>query len=266
MVLIPVTEALPPSVRLVSPTDARHTVFRDTSIQVQVDELTTQVEESGVSMTFNGEAVTPQFARNGSIVTISYDPAGLLDIGGEYPFSVTVADNATPPNSVTLNGTLVPHYLPASPEGMFLIEAEDFNTDGGAFIATANTMPYLGNAYTNLAAVAGVDYVRAGAEVTDGNTYRIGESPNVPMGANAGSVTDPVQVLDLVRGMDADRNITWQMDVNFALGWSGAGHWFNYTRNIPNGTYQCGRRCRLTALQTGNSAPRWTAWLGRQCS
>jgi hypothetical protein len=243
MVLIPVTVPVPPTVRIVSPTDVRHSVFRDTTVRVQVDELTSQVQETGVSMTFDGQAVTPQYTRNGSTVTITYDPPGLLDIGRVYPFTVRVSDNATPANVVNLEGTLVPHYLPGSPAGMFLIEAEDFNTGGGNVQPLANTMPYLGNAYTNLSAVAGTDYLRVGDEPMDGgqlagNVYRIGESPNVPMGANQGSVTDPIQVFDLVRAMDADRNITWQMDVNFALGWAGQGHWFNYTRNIPNGTYQ----------------------------
>jgi hypothetical protein len=242
--LMPTTEAVPPTVQIISPSDVRHTVFRDTTIQVQVDELTSQVEESGISMTFDGQAVTPQFSRNESTVTITYDPPGLLNIGQEYPFSITVEDNATPSNSQTLQGRLVPHYLPASPEGMFLIEAEDFNHGGGNIEAAVNTMPYLGNAYDGLSAVAGTDYIRVGDEPLDGgalagNVYRLDESPNVPMGANnSADVTNPIQVFDLVRAMDADRNVTWQMDVNFALGWSGQGHWFNYTRNIPNGTYQ----------------------------
>lgn len=240
MVLIPVTAAVPPTVRVITPTDVRHSVFRDTAIQVQVDELTSQVQESGVSMTFDGQAVTPQFARNGSTVTITYDPPGLLDIGRSYPFSVTVVDNATPANTVTVDGNLVPHYLPASPEGMFLIEAEDFNTGGGNIEAAVNTMPYLGNAYAGLSAVAGTDYWRADTVADNAGVYRnTNLAPPVPMGGNdSADVTNPIQVFDLVRAMDADRNITWQMDVNFALGWSGQGHWFNYTRNIPNNTYQ----------------------------
>jgi hypothetical protein len=240
MVLIPTTEAIPPTVRVTSPSDIRHSVFRDTTIRVEVQELTTQVQESGVTMTFDGQPVTPQFSRNGSTLTVTYDPPGLLDIGRSYPFSLTVVDNGVPPSSQTVEGALVPHYLPASPSGMFLIEAEDFNTGGGNVQAAANTMPYLGNAYVGLSAVAGTDYLRVGDPVADNaGVYRSAELvPPVPMGGNAGSVTDPVQVFDLVRAMDADRNVTWQMDVNFALGWSGQGHWFNYTRNIPSNTYQ----------------------------
>jgi hypothetical protein len=51
MVLIPTTEAIPPTVRVTSPSDVRHSVFRDTTIRVEVQELTTQVQESGVTMT-----------------------------------------------------------------------------------------------------------------------------------------------------------------------------------------------------------------------
>jgi hypothetical protein len=184
--------------------------------------------------------VTPQFSRNGSTLTVTYDPPGLLDIGRSYPFSVTVADNATPPSSQTVSGTLVPHYLPASPSGMFLIEAEDFNTGGGNVEAAANTMPYLGNAYAGLSAVGGTDYLRVDTVADNAGVYRSAELvPPVPMGANFDAdANDPNSILRRARAMDAERNVTWEMDVNFALGWSGQGHWFNYTRNIPNNTYQ----------------------------
>ena len=241
--LIPTTEAIPPIVTSIQPNLA-HTVFRDNlNIQIQIEEFTTQLDEDSIEMMFDGQAVTPTFVRNGDIVTLTYAHSGLLDIGREHPFSLSFADDAEPPNTDSVTGAVVAHYLPGSPAGMFLIEAEDFNTDGGSVIGAVNTMPYLGNAYTNLSAVAGTDYIRVGAEPLDGtqlagNVYRIGESPNVPMGANAGAVTDPVQVFDLARAMDASGNITWQMDVNFSLGWAGAGHWFNYTRNIPAATYK----------------------------
>jgi hypothetical protein len=240
--LIPVTEAIAPIVKSITPNLA-HTVFRDASFSIEIEEFTTQLDEDSIEMTFDGAPVTPTFNRVGDRVTISFDPPGLLDIGRPYEFSLTYSDDATPANSESISSTLVAHYLPNSPAGMFLIEAEDFNTDGGSVIPAVNTMPYLGNAYTNLSAVAGTDYIRVGDEPLDGgvlagNNYRIGESPNVPMGANQGAVDDPVQVFDLVRAMDANRNVTWQMDVNFSLGWAGTGHWFNYTRNIPSGTYQ----------------------------
>jgi hypothetical protein len=162
-------------------------VFRDTTIRVEVQELTTQVQESGVTMTFDGEPVTPQFSRNGSTLTVTYDPPGLLDIGRSYPFSVTVADNATPPSSQTVSGTLVPHYLPASPSGMFLIEAEDFNTGGGNVEAAANTMPYLGNAYVwslgSGEAPITCEWLTPVAD--NAGVYRSAElAPPVPMGAN----------------------------------------------------------------------------------
>jgi hypothetical protein len=235
--LVPVTGAIPPVVQVIAPANA-HSVFRDAGrVQLRIEEFTTQVNESGISMTFDGQAVTPSFAKLGDIITVTYDHAGLLEIGREYPFSVTITDNATPPNIQTVEGTLLGHYMPASPEGMFLIEAEDFNTDGGNTVAAASTMPYLGNAYAGLSAVAGIDYQRDNVTNNFGIYRNADLNPAVPMGANEGAMDDPIQVYDLVRAMDANRNVTWEMDVNFSLGWAGS-HWFNYTRNIPNGTYQ----------------------------
>jgi hypothetical protein len=106
-------------------------------------------------------------------------------------------------------------------------------------VAGASVMPYLGNAYLGLSAVAGTDYFRTDNEPSGAGIYRNADlNPPVPMGVNAGDVNDPIQVYDLVRAMDAGRNITWQMEANFSLGWAGSGRWFNYTRDIPNGVYQ----------------------------
>jgi hypothetical protein len=234
--LVPVTGAVPPVVQVISPDG--HSVFRDAGrVQLRIEEFTTQVSESGINMTFDGQSVTPAFVKQGDIITVTYDHPGLLDIGREYPFSVTITDNATPPQVQTVQGVVLGHYMPASPAGMFLIEAEDFNTGGGNTVAAASTMPYLGNAYAGLSAVAGIDYQRTSVTNNFGIYRNADLDPAVPMSPNQGAVDDPVQVYDMVRAMDANRNVTWEMDVNFSLGWSGS-HWFNYTRNIPNGTYQ----------------------------
>ena len=31
---------------------------------------------------------------------------------------------------------------------------------------------------------------------------------------------------------------TWTLTANYRLGWAGAGNWYNYTRQIPQGSYQ----------------------------
>ena len=79
-------------------------------------------------------------------------------IAYEFSFRATVV-----PQLQSDSGTLVVNYIPNTPAGALLIEAEDFNTDGGDYLPVANTMPYLGGAYTNLAAVEGIDYQRGRA-------------------------------------------------------------------------------------------------------
>jgi hypothetical protein len=143
----------------------------------------------------------------------------------EFSFRATVV-----PQLQTDSGTLVVNYIPNTPAGAFLIEAEDFNTDGGDSLPVVNTMPYLGNAYDGLAAVEGIDYQRSSV-VPDGNVYRLGETNNVPMGTNTDTNT-----YDVVRSINGGG--TWQVTANYSCGWSGVGNWLNYTRDIPANTYQ----------------------------
>jgi hypothetical protein len=72
-------------------------------------------------------------------------------------------------------------------------------------------MPYLGGAYTNLAAVEGIDYQRASV-VPDGDVYRIGETNNVPMGSNLDTNT-----YDVVRSINTSG--TWEVTANYS--WAG---------------------------------------------
>ena len=43
-----------------------------------------------------------------------------------------------------------------------------------------------------------------------------------------------------VRDLIADGTVTWNIDNNYAVGWSGSppNRWFNYTREIPAGSYE----------------------------
>lgn len=81
-------------------------------------------------------------------------------------------------------------------------------------------MPYLGGAFTGLGGVAEVDYHQQANEPS-ADEYRLGENPNVPMTQNA----------DMQRP-------GWTMTLNYRIGWTDAGDWYNYTRNFPAGTYK----------------------------
>ena len=104
----------------------------------------------------------------------------------------------------------------------FLIEAEDFDFNGGYHQTVTDTMPYYGGAHQGRSATHNVDYARD-FEVPDSDIYRVGEIPNAPM--------IPFQEASaLGRG-------SWTMEVNYRLGWITESTWFNYTRDFPPGQY-----------------------------
>jgi len=105
------------------------------------------------------------------------------------------------------------------PGNTFVIEAEDFNYGGGQTKPIASTMLYLGNAYTNLGAVSGVDY--KDSDGNDSRPYRPTLAPNANMDSGPG---------DLDRG-------GWDLKFNYKIGWIDSGDWFNYTRTFPAGSY-----------------------------
>ncbi|HET6409209.1 MAG TPA: Ig-like domain-containing protein, partial [Chthoniobacteraceae bacterium] len=114
-------------------------------------------------------------------------------------------------------------YNPLVGGGGFAIEAEDFDFDAGEHMPAADFMPYTGGAYEQVGAVHNVDYFRR-VEVLEGDVYRVNESPNVPM-------------LVSQEATNTDRG-TWNVEVNYRLGWVDDGAWMNYTRNFPNGFYR----------------------------
>jgi len=176
---------------------------------VIVDGSTAIVQDS-IQIKINGTAVTPiTKTKAGSETTVTYNqplPANQL-------VTVELLWTDTGPRSSTWSFTTGP-----LPVNTFVIEAEDFNTGGGQTVAIASTMPYTGNAYSNLAAVLDIDYSRNNQ--ADQPNYRIGEVNNVPM--------DPTG--------DVDRG-GWDMTVNYKIGWAGNGHWYDYTRTFPAGSY-----------------------------
>lgn len=145
-------------------------------------------------------------------------PIRVLAAAAGFPYISTVVFKA--------NGQQIGTSVHAPPSGAgqaFAIEAEDFDYDGGKHLPGADVMPYLGGAYDGFSAVHNVDYSRR-IDVTEGNIYRAGESPNVPMFSSPESTNRN-------RG-------TWEIETNFRIGWMDESTWFNYTRNFPAGAYR----------------------------
>jgi hypothetical protein len=187
--------------------------------------------------------------RNGDIVTVSYSyvPTGLMEAGMVYEYKMTAMDDNIDPTEITDSGTRLVSYLPSDSgdlvgEGAFLIEVEDFNYDSGQTLTSASTMPYLGAAYAGLNPVLGIDYNRTDIVdyTDDGQLYRpvdtnvtVGVQPVLAVNNNAEAT------LRNARDMSPDGTVTWNVESNYKIGWSGdpPNRWFNYTRNIPAGAY-----------------------------
>lgn len=223
-----VPASFPPKLIASEPKNLRFAVPRDAVLSWTFEDFSTTFNTASAALSVNGAAVPAAqltVAKNGAITTITYDPPGLFEIGKNHTYQLTWADSAG--TSFANSGNFIATFMPDSPTGMFLVEAEDFNTGGGQVQAAVNTMPYLGNAYNGLGAAVNVDYLRTDAEPS-GDIYRTGETPNVPMSTDG----------DLVRARDASGNPSWTLDTNYRLGWAGGGRWQNYTRNVPAGDYQ----------------------------
>jgi hypothetical protein len=161
---------------------------------------------------------------------VTYKWAALLDIGKSHKIDLIWKDSAAAVFTNTAN--IVGTFMPGSPANMFLVEAEDFNHDGGQTVVAASTMPYLGGAYSNLSATVGIDYFRTDNVTNNWGIYRnINLAPPLPM-------NEQLDANGTVRASDASGNPTWVQTANYRLGWAGGGNWMDYTRQIPAGTYQ----------------------------
>jgi hypothetical protein len=108
--------------------------------------------------------------------------------------------------------------------GVFAIEAEDFDYDGGQTLPEASVMPYLGGAYAGLSAIHGVDYLSNNG--TDSPQYR------------GGAVIEAGTAAPMASDMGGQFAITrmgeWEMTTNYKIGWIDGGDWGNYTRTFPS--------------------------------
>jgi hypothetical protein len=118
--------------------------------------------------------------------------------------------------------------------GAFVIEAEDYNYEGGKHLSAASTMPYLGNLYSGLLPTLDVDYFNApdqSTASTDADAY----GPRMP-------VTGPAYIETKGDGDSINNALnrnrgSFSVTNNYALGWGDNGDWQNYTRTFPAGRY-----------------------------
>lgn len=211
----PLTSAGAPYIESFAParTGRGNRAGANTPIMAVIVDGVNAVVPGTVSLTLDSAAVTlPAGAvtKTGNKTTLNYQPAAAFAAGSAHNVALTYGDR-TVNWSFTVNSSNVN-------ASTFFIEAEDFNTGGGQSQAAASVMPYAGGAYSGLSATQLIDYDRGNEDSSP--IYRIGEEPSVPMD----------------RTGDRDRGLT-EIVVNYKIGWTGAGQWYNYTRNFPAGNY-----------------------------
>jgi len=210
----------------------RNEVTLDWSI-VNMD---TTVNVSTIKVEVNGTDVTAKasISANAGGAFVHLDDRGTMYTAGEAPWKVSFLDSQG--TACSGSGTFNVNCYPA--EGAFVIEAEDFNyaVDGvggktnpqkGVTGLDVDVMPYLGDAYKGLDAINGVDY-----NSTDG---RDAQDYRAPLNV------DPHQNVQIQLNQDnryaMDRG-TYNVTVNYKIGWAGPGKWDNYTRTFPANNYE----------------------------
>ncbi len=182
--------------------------------------------------------LTYQWYRNKIAITGATSASYVInsaDYGdvGDYYVKVTNANGSADTRGVSGNAVQQDDILRLIMKGAFIVEAEDFNYEGGKHVAASDVMPYAGDAYKGLIPVNNVDFFNGPDEST----------------ANAGAytydrfkTTDPATVEIKGPGDNVNSAIgrlrgDFSVTANYAVGWTGGTDWQNYTRVLPAGKY-----------------------------
>lgn len=151
---------------------------------------------------------------------------------------------SNPKNTVKTGQGDTPTVVLVNATGVFNIEAEDFNYDGGKSKAEASVMPYTGGAYAGLSAKYDIDYHNADL-YTDAQTDGHGVYRYSAAGGDDLVSTSPQTGVNIAANLDSNgatwgttRAGAWEMTQNYKIGWISTGDWGDYTRNFPAGTYE----------------------------
>lgn len=195
----------------------------------------------GGAVSFSVEAtsalpVTYQWYHNKKAIagantaTFSIPSAGVADVGDYY---VDVTNSNGTASSFPDNDSR------AVMTGAFVIEAEDYNYDGGKNVVEASTMPLAANLYRGKDGLPGIDFHLVNQSTADGaangNNYRQGwtEVPEFP--------TAPEEIGNADVVADDGNGNTERPDFvlanNYKIGWGNTGEWYQYTRNFTPGKY-----------------------------
>lgn len=123
--------------------------------------------------------------------------------------------------------------------GAFVIEAEDYNYDGGKTLPEASVMPLVAELFVGKDGLQGIDLENVNQSTADaggnGNSYRNGYIDG------DGNIVDFVDInedviIDNLGGLNQVRP-DFTLSNNYKIGWGATGDWHNYTRTFEAGSY-----------------------------
>jgi hypothetical protein len=232
------TSVLPAYVKVVTPGPGTTSLTQPQTIEAVLADGGTQIIDAGsVKLKLNGVDAAVIATKTAGETKVVHTVAGNLQAGTEYTAELTYSDSSGS-RTVTWKFTTGPFSATAA---VFVIEAEDFDYDGGKYNPQKGTadldvdvMPYLGGAYAGLAAVEGVDYNNDDAN--DGSVYREeldenGENEVSMYASNGGAPGNGKGGMIPINSSD---RVTYTTTANYIIGWAGTPDWCNYTRNFPD--------------------------------
>jgi len=211
-----------------------------TAAPIITKNITTQKFERGGTLKFelgvkSALPVTVKWYKNRKLIagqsgtTLEIPGAGPQNVG-DYWAEVT-NDNGTV-NTGNDNDSR------AVMTGAYVIESEDYNHSRGKTVDVASKQPVADSLYKGLDGYPGFDINFANSTddpCANGNNYRNGWNDNgtcVTFPVGAGGNVDVV----LDNGGNQNRP-DYVAPNNYKIGWMPEGAWFNYTRDLPAGTY-----------------------------
>jgi hypothetical protein len=206
--------------------------YRQPVVLTLLDDATS-VDQGSITAALDGAPATPLITKTGAATTVTIPaPPGGWGVNSSHQGSFAYSERgATNVRTLPFNFTthlLTPYDLPTN---SFWIEAEDFNFSAGQTMASASVMPYLGGAFDQVGTgVYGVDFVDDNNVSSTASDYRQESDPN--FGSHVPTVNN------LGNRWAAERPGRALMNVDYRVGWTGAGQWMNYTRSIQPGIYR----------------------------
>lgn len=203
----------------------------------------------GQSLTFSVVAesalpVTYQWFHNknaipdGTSATLTIPNAGLAHVG-DYYVKVANADGTV--------SSLPDDDSRAVMRGAFVVEAEDFNFEGGKTLPGASVMPLAESSFAGQDGLPGIDFHLANqsspSPLDFGNAYRNGWSEFGVVMGEPPTAPEPLGNVDIIPLTASDhlKRPDYWITQNYKVGWNDPGEWYQYTREFdPAGIWTFG--------------------------